>query len=84
MEVMGLMLGEFVDDYTVRVVDVFAMPQARAGRGGEGGSGNAWEKSLGLNAAAFAGEPLPPTFLCPGPGPLPPPPSPSRPRVEQA
>lgn len=22
MEVMGLMLGEFVDDYTVRVVDV--------------------------------------------------------------
>ncbi len=30
MEVMGLMLGEFVDDYTVKVVDVFAMPQARA------------------------------------------------------
>lgn len=29
MEVMGLMLGEFVDDYTVKVVDVFAMPQAR-------------------------------------------------------
>ena len=28
MEVMGLMLGEIVDDYTVRVVDVFAMPQA--------------------------------------------------------
>ena len=28
MEVMGLMLGETVDDYTVRVVDVFAMPQA--------------------------------------------------------
>lgn len=26
-EVMGLMLGEFVDDYTVKVVDVFAMPQ---------------------------------------------------------
>ena len=24
MEVMGLMLGEFVDDYTVRVVDVRA------------------------------------------------------------
>lgn len=24
---MGLMLGDFVDDYTVRVVDVFAMPQ---------------------------------------------------------
>jgi hypothetical protein len=23
MEVMGLMLGEFVDDYTVRVVDVW-------------------------------------------------------------
>lgn len=28
MEVMGLMLGEFVDDYTVKVVDVFAMPQS--------------------------------------------------------
>jgi 26S proteasome regulatory subunit N11 len=27
MEVMGLMLGEFVDDYTIKVVDVFAMPQ---------------------------------------------------------
>ena len=25
---MGLMLGEFVDEYTVRVVDVFAMPKA--------------------------------------------------------
>ena len=28
MEVMGLMLGEFVDEYTVHVVDVFAMPQS--------------------------------------------------------
>ena len=28
MEVMGLMLGEFVDEYTVRVIDVFAMPQS--------------------------------------------------------
>eukprot|EP00924_Labyrinthula_sp_SR-Ha-C_P015073 maker-scaffold_9-snap-gene-7.26-mRNA-1 protein AED:0.01 eAED:0.01 QI:111/1/1/1/1/1/3/929/315 len=27
MEVMGLMLGSFVDEYTVDVVDVFAMPQ---------------------------------------------------------
>uniref|UniRef100_A0AC35U3I7 MPN domain-containing protein n=1 Tax=Rhabditophanes sp. KR3021 TaxID=114890 RepID=A0AC35U3I7_9BILA len=27
MEVMGLLLGEFVDDYTIKVVDVFAMPQ---------------------------------------------------------
>jgi 26S proteasome regulatory subunit N11 len=26
-EVMGLMLGEFVDEYTVKVIDVFAMPQ---------------------------------------------------------
>jgi 26S proteasome regulatory subunit N11 len=25
------MLGEFVDDYTVRVVDVFAMPQSGTG-----------------------------------------------------
>ncbi|PJF19139.1 hypothetical protein PSACC_01053 [Paramicrosporidium saccamoebae] len=31
MEVMGLMLGEFVDDYTVHVVDVFAMPQSGTG-----------------------------------------------------
>ncbi|KAL1657540.1 JAB1/Mov34/MPN/PAD-1 ubiquitin protease-domain-containing protein [Schizophyllum commune] len=28
MEVMGLMLGEFIDDYTVQVIDVFAMPQS--------------------------------------------------------
>ncbi len=28
MEVMGLMLGEFIDAYTVEVVDVFAMPQS--------------------------------------------------------
>lgn len=25
---MGLMLGEFVDEYTIKVVDVFAMPQS--------------------------------------------------------
>jgi len=31
VEVMGLMLGEFVDEYTVRVVDVFAMPQNGTG-----------------------------------------------------
>ncbi|KAG8980871.1 multicatalytic endopeptidase [Tulasnella sp. JGI-2019a] len=28
MEVMGLMLGTFVDEYTVQVIDVFAMPQS--------------------------------------------------------
>ncbi|GMR48716.1 hypothetical protein PMAYCL1PPCAC_18910, partial [Pristionchus mayeri] len=28
LEVMGLMLGEFVDDFTISVVDVFAMPQS--------------------------------------------------------
>ncbi|KAI0089263.1 Mov34-domain-containing protein [Irpex rosettiformis] len=28
MEVMGLMLGRFVDEYTVQVIDVFAMPQS--------------------------------------------------------
>lgn len=28
---MGLMLGEFVDDYTVHVIDVFAMPQSGTG-----------------------------------------------------
>jgi len=31
MEVMGLMLGDFVDDYTIRVIDVFAMPQSGTG-----------------------------------------------------
>lgn len=31
MEVMGLMLGTFVDDYTVQVTDVFAMPQSGTG-----------------------------------------------------
>jgi len=31
LEVMGLMLGEFVDDYTVHVRDVFAMPQSGTG-----------------------------------------------------
>lgn len=31
LEVMGLMLGEFTDEYTVRVVDVFAMPQSGTG-----------------------------------------------------
>merc|ERR1719163_2203565 len=31
MEVMGLMLGQFVDDYTIKVVDVFAMPQSGTG-----------------------------------------------------
>merc|ERR1712159_238125 len=31
MEVMGLMLGEFVDEYTIVVKDVFAMPQRGTG-----------------------------------------------------
>ncbi|AMD22344.1 HGR005Wp [Eremothecium sinecaudum] len=31
MEVMGLMLGDFIDEYTVNVVDVFAMPQSGTG-----------------------------------------------------
>ena len=31
MEVMGLMLGSFVDDYTIQVVDVFSMPQSGTG-----------------------------------------------------
>ena len=26
-EVMGVLLGEFIDEYTIEVVDVFAMPQ---------------------------------------------------------
>lgn len=28
MEVMGLLMGEFIDDYTIVVKDVFAMPQS--------------------------------------------------------
>ena len=31
LEVMGLMLGEFVDDHNVKVVDVFAMPKSETG-----------------------------------------------------
>lgn len=31
MEVMGLMLGEFVDEFTIHVKDVFAMPQSGTG-----------------------------------------------------
>jgi 26S proteasome regulatory subunit N11 len=31
LEVMGLMLGSFTDEYTVHVVDVFAMPQLGTG-----------------------------------------------------
>lgn len=31
MEVMGLMVGEFIDDYTVEVIDVFSMPQSGTG-----------------------------------------------------
>eukprot|EP00658_Telonema_sp_P-2_P063844 TRINITY_DN5265_c0_g1_i1.p1 TRINITY_DN5265_c0_g1~~TRINITY_DN5265_c0_g1_i1.p1 ORF type:complete len:317 (+),score=84.84 TRINITY_DN5265_c0_g1_i1:274-1224(+) len=32
LEVMGLMIGEYIDDYTVRVVDVFSMPQTATGQ----------------------------------------------------
>jgi 26S proteasome regulatory subunit N11 len=28
MEVMGLMFGEFMNDYTIQVIDIFAMPQS--------------------------------------------------------
>lgn len=28
MEVMGMMIGEIIDDYTISVVDVFAFPQS--------------------------------------------------------
>lgn len=31
MEVMGLMVGEVIDDYTIQVQDVFAMPQSGTG-----------------------------------------------------
>lgn len=31
MEVMGLMLGDFVDEYTITCIDVFAMPQHGTG-----------------------------------------------------
>ena len=29
--ILGLMLGEFIDEYTVSVIDVFAMPQSGTG-----------------------------------------------------
>lgn len=32
LEVMGLMIGEYVDEFTVRVVDVFSMPQTATGQ----------------------------------------------------
>ncbi len=28
LEVMGLLLGQIIDDYSIKVVDVFAMPQS--------------------------------------------------------
>ncbi|EPR79709.1 26S proteasome regulatory subunit RPN11 [Spraguea lophii 42_110] len=31
LEVMGLIQGEFIDEYTIKIVDVFAMPQAASG-----------------------------------------------------
>jgi 26S proteasome regulatory subunit N11 len=31
LEVMGLMLGEFIDDYTIKCADVFSMPQSASG-----------------------------------------------------
>ncbi|KAI4993701.1 hypothetical protein ZWY2020_008014 [Hordeum vulgare] len=48
MEVMGLMLGEFADEYTVTVVDLFTMPQSGTGvsmeaNGGDGASPPAQE-----------------------------------------
>ncbi|KAI5012280.1 hypothetical protein ZWY2020_024414 [Hordeum vulgare] len=48
MEVMGLMLREFLDEYTVTVVDLFAMPQSGTGvsveaNGGDGASPPAQE-----------------------------------------
>jgi len=27
LEVMGILLGNFVDDYTIQVIDTFCMPQ---------------------------------------------------------
>jgi 26S proteasome regulatory subunit N11 len=43
MEVMGLMLGQFVDDYTINCVDVFAMPQSGTGVSVPSGASNiAW------------------------------------------
>lgn len=32
LEVMGLMIGEYIDEYTVRVTDVFSMPQTATGQ----------------------------------------------------
>jgi 26S proteasome regulatory subunit N11 len=32
LEVMGIMVGEFIDEYTVRVIDVFTVPQSATGQ----------------------------------------------------
>lgn len=32
LEVMGLMIGEYIDEYTIRVTDVFSMPQTATGQ----------------------------------------------------
>lgn len=32
LEVMGLMIGEIIDDFTIRVTDVFSMPQTATGQ----------------------------------------------------
>ena len=45
MEVMGLMLGQFDDDYTINCVDVFAMPQSGTGVSVEAGE---WAKRASL------------------------------------
>jgi hypothetical protein len=56
LEVMGLMLGEFVDEYTVKVVDVFAMPQVRGGGGRRrAGGGRSIYASSRICAAAGPG-----------------------------
>jgi hypothetical protein len=65
MEVMGLMLGEFVDDYTVRVIDVFAMPQSGTVRG------SLYDKHVGcFLASPRAGSGCYPSMSFPLPSPL--------------
>jgi len=32
LEVMGIMVGEFIDEYTVRIIDVFTVPQSATGQ----------------------------------------------------
>jgi 26S proteasome regulatory subunit N11 len=55
LEVMGIMIGEFIDDYTVRVVDVFTIPQTATGQSVEAVD-DAYQASM-MERLALVGRP---------------------------